>query len=143
MGAAKTGDNVQVHYTGRLIDGTEFDSSRGGEPLGFKLGEGQVIQGFDNAVTGMETGDTKKFTIPADEAYGEHKDDLVQTVERGAIPGDIDLKEGMQLRAMANDDKPVIVTVVGYDEEKVTLDANHPLAGKDLEFEVEVVAIEG
>lgn len=141
MTMAKSGDNVQVHYTGTLEDGTQFDSSKGREPLAFTLGSGQVIAGFDAAVSGMEVGETKMVRIPADEAYGQRRDDLSLTVDREQIPAEIELQIGMQLQMQQPNGQPVAVTVTEISDADVTLDANHPLAGEDLNFELELVAI--
>lgn len=136
MRQATSGDTVRVHYTGTLDDGSEFDSSVGREPLEFTLGSGQVIPGFDNAVTGMATGDTKTVTMPPDDAYGTSNPDLVQVVERERIPTNIDLEVGMLLSAGSQR-----LQVTAFDDDSVTLDANHPLAGKALTFALELVAI--
>jgi len=141
MSQAKSGDTVRVHYTGTLNDGSRFDSSEGRDPLEFTIGGGQVIPGFDEAVTGMVVGDAKSVTIPADQAYGPRVDEAVQSVPRDAIPAEIEIEEGMQLQAAAPDGQPVVVTVVSFDEESVTLDGNHPLAGQDLTFALELVEI--
>ncbi|GAB6042281.1 FKBP-type peptidyl-prolyl cis-trans isomerase [Endothiovibrio diazotrophicus] len=141
MSQAKSGDTVRVHYTGTLSDGSQFDSSQGNDPLEFTIGGGQVIPGFDAAVTGMAVGDSKSVTIPADEAYGQRIDEAIQAVPRSAIPEEIEVKEGMQLQAAAPNGQPVVVTVVSFDDESVTLDGNHPLAGQDLTFALELVEI--
>jgi peptidylprolyl isomerase len=140
MSQAKSGDTVRVHYTGTLDDGTQFDSSRGREPLEFTLGGGQMIPGFEKAVDGMAVGDSKTINIPATEAYGERHDQMVQEVPREHMPDEIELEVGMQLQA-EGPAGPVIVTVTALGEENVTLDGNHPLAGKDLTFDLELVAI--
>lgn len=136
MRQATSGDTVRVHYTGTLDDGSEFDSSAGREPLEFTLGSGQVIPGFDNAVTGMTAGDTKTVTMGPDDAYGQASPDLVQVVDRDRIPPDIDLQVGMLLSAGSQR-----LQVTAFDDDNVTLDANHPLAGKALTFALELVAI--
>jgi peptidylprolyl isomerase len=141
MAEAKAGDTVRVHYTGTLNDGQEFDSSRGREPLEFTLGTGQVIPGFDDAVTGMQPGDEKKVTLPADEAYGERRDDLVLQVERSQFPPHIQPQVGQQLQ-LQNGDQVLVVTVVEVGDDRVTLDANHPLAGQDLTFNLQLVSID-
>lgn len=143
MNTAKEGDQVQVHYRGTLEDGSEFDSSKGREPLGFTVGSGQVIGGFDDAVVGMTIGDSKEIAIEADNAYGPRRDELINEVEREQIPDHLELAEGLQLQANRPGEGPVVLTVVSFDETTVTLDANHPLAGKDLRFEIELVAIGG
>lgn len=140
MVQAKQGDTVRVHYTGTLGDGREFDSSRGLDPLTFTLGAGAVIQGFDDAVTGMTVGDEKRVTIPADEAYGRRRDELTVRLPRAELPPDLDLEEGTQLR-MEQDDQSIVVTVRELDDTTVTLDANHPLAGQALTFDLRLVEI--
>lgn len=141
MGKAKTGDTVKVHYTGTLPDGTEFDSSSGRDPIEFTIGSGDIIPGFEKAAIGMEPGETKKVTVSTDEAYGERHDELVQTVDRGQIPDSIDVEVGMQLQATGPNDEQLVLTVVHLTDESVTLDANHPLAGQDLTFEIEMIEV--
>ncbi len=143
MATAKNGDTVRVHYTGRLEDGTVFDSSAGRDPLEFTLGTGQVIGGFDEAVSGMHEGEERAARIPADDAYGQRRDDLVLEMPRQQIPEDLDLELGMRLELRQQDGNAVPVTVTDIADESVTLDANHPLAGKDLTFELELVSIQG
>jgi peptidylprolyl isomerase len=140
MAQAKQGDTVRVHYTGTLDDGEEFDSSRGLDPLTFTLGTGSVIQGFDDAVTGMTVGDEKRVTIPADEAYGPRRDELTLQLPRSELPPDLELEEGTQLR-MEQGEQSVVVTVRQLDDTTVTLDANHPLAGEALTFDLRLVDI--
>jgi peptidylprolyl isomerase len=140
MAQAKQGDTVRVHYTGTLDDGQEFDSSRGLEPLTFTLGAGAVIEGFDEAVTGMAVGDEKRVTIPAAEAYGPRRDELTLRLPRAELPADMELEEGSQLR-MEQGDQSVVVTVREVDDDSVTLDANHPLAGESLTFDLRLVEI--
>jgi peptidylprolyl isomerase len=141
MSAAATGDTVRVHYTGTLDDGSEFDSSSGGAPLEFQLGEGNVIPGFEGAVLGMAVGDSKTVNIEAANAYGPHHPEGVQEIERSAIPEEVAVEIGGKLQAMSSDNEPMVLTVVAIGEGTVTLDANHPLAGKDLSFEIELVEI--
>ena len=138
---AKKGDSVQVHYTGRLEDGSVFDTSVSREPLGFTLGDGNMIKGFDAAVYGMITGDKKTVTIPAVEAYGERKVDKMIDVPRSHVPADILPEIGLSLVLQDESGRPMPVTVVFVDEEKITLDANHELAGQDLIFDIELVKI--
>lgn len=140
MRQASTGDTVQVHYTGKLDDGSVFDSSRGRDPLEFTVGAGQVIAGFDGAVAGMRPGDRKTVTIPAEEAYGSHREELRFTVPRAQFPDDLEPEVGQQLQ-MSQNGEAAIVTVAAVADEGVTLDANHPLAGRDLTFELELVGI--
>lgn len=141
MAHAKQGDTVRVHYTGTLNDGTVFDSSVGGEPLEFTLGEGQLIPGFEKAVMGLAVGDRTTALIPSDEAYGPHRADGLIQVPRTNIPTDIQPQIGQQLQMQTQDGRPVPVRVVAVDDTSITVDANHPLAGKDLSFDIEVVAI--
>ena len=141
MTQAKRGDRVRVHYSGSLDDGTLFDSSRQRDPLEFTLGEGQLIKGFELAVDGMAAGEDKTITIPAAEAYGPHRDELVSELPRTQVPAEIELKQGLQLEAQNPDGKVVRFVVAAFDGENVTLDGNHPLAGQDLTFEIEVVEI--
>jgi FKBP-type peptidyl-prolyl cis-trans isomerase 2 len=141
MSQAKTGDTVQVHYTGRLSDGSQFDSSDGREPIQFEVGQGQVIPGFENEVVGLSVGDTKTFTIPAAEAYGLHREDWVVKVPRDQMPAQLELEEGRQLQVKQESGDVAVVTITGLTETEVTLDANHPLAGQDLTFDIELVAI--
>ena len=139
MKEVKIGDKVKVHYTGRFPDDQIFDSSEGKEPLAFTVGDKQVIEGFDSAVTGMKVGEKKTVTIDAAEAYGPRHDHLVVEVERSNIPAEIDIKEGIQLEMIRDDEERMVVTVVGLTDEFVTVDANHPMAGRDLVFDLELV----
>lgn len=141
MAQAKQGDTVRVHYTGKLDDGSVFDSSAGGEPLEFTLGSSQLIPGFEKAVDGMEVGTTTTTHIPSDEAYGPHQDEGLIDVPRDRIPAEIDLEVGQQLQMQTQDGRPVPVRVIEVGEAEIKVDANHPLAGKDLSFEIELVAI--
>ncbi|MBN1917246.1 MAG: peptidylprolyl isomerase [Verrucomicrobia bacterium] len=138
---AAHGDTVKIHYTGMLIDGTVFDSSRDGEPLEFTLGSGQVIEGFEQAVLGMSPGESKTATIPAAEAYGPRYEEMVVTVERGQLPDELDPQVGQRLRVEQGEGEALIVTVVEASGSNVTLDGNHPLAGLDLTFALELVEI--
>lgn len=142
MSEVNKGDTVKVHYTGKLDDGTVFDSSENREPLEFTVGENQVIPGFENAVQGMSPGDEKTVTIPAAEAYGEHNPALIQQIDRQQIPDDVPLQIGQQLQVQSQDGKPFVVTVTELEETSVTLDANHPLAGQNLTFELQLVSAE-
>lgn len=141
MTKAKSGDTVKIHYTGTLPDGTQFDSSQGRDPLEFTLGSGQIIQGLDAEVQGMEVGDQNKVTVPAAEAYGSRDPQNVQQVPRGSIPQEVNVQPGAQLQARAQDGNTVLLTVIEATDEQVTVDANHPLAGQDLVFNVELVEI--
>ena len=143
MSTAQKGNTVKVHYTGRLKDGTVFDSSRQrNEPIEFTLGQKNMIAGFEKAVEGMSVGDTKTAEIPANEAYGDKKDDMIIQVPKGEIPQDITPEVGQQLAMQGNNGQQVPVTVTEVTEQGITLDANHPLAGKDLVFDLELVEVE-
>ncbi|MBP5858977.1 peptidylprolyl isomerase [Marivibrio halodurans] len=141
MSAAKDGDTVKVHYTGRLEDGSEFDSSRQREPIEFKIGDGEILPGVEQAVVGLEPGGTNEVTLPADDAYGPRRDDMIQEIERSVLPQEIEPEVGLQLQAQSPNGQPLLLTITDVGEEKVTVDANHPLAGKDLTFEVELVEV--
>lgn len=141
MAHAKQGDTVKVHYTGKLDDGTVFDSSVEGDPLEFTLGSGQIIPGFDEAVNGMAVGEKKVVQIPSEKAYGPHREDMTAEVPRGELPPEIEPAVGMQLQANQQDGRTMVVTVTQVKDENVTLDANHPLAGKDLTFDIELLEV--
>lgn len=141
MSQAKSGDTVKIHYTGTLEDGTEFDSSAGREPLEFALGGGQVIPGFDSAVDGMAVGENKTVTIPAGEAYGDRHDQLVQEVPKSALPSEMEPSVGMQLQSQSPDGQVMNLVITEVADESVTVDANHPLAGQELTFAIELVEI--
>ncbi|WP_121630244.1 FKBP-type peptidyl-prolyl cis-trans isomerase [Tropicibacter alexandrii] len=141
MTQVKSGDTVRIHYTGTLTDGTTFDSSDGRDPLEFTIGSGQIIPGLEKAIPGMEVGEKKRVEIPADEAYGQPNPQAIQSVPRTEIPDNIPLDLGTQLQVQTPTGQVMPVTVVEVTEEQVTLDANHPLAGKDLVFDFELVAI--
>ncbi len=139
---AKNGDTVQVNYTGKLADGTVFDSSVGRDPLEFTLGKGNMIPGFEKAVLGMKVGEKKTVTIPSDEAYGPHLDDMVIEVPEEKLPSNIEPKVGQMLEATGQNGEKIRFTITNIsDNSTVTLDANHPLAGKDLTFDIELVKI--
>ena len=138
---AKQGDTVRIHYTGTLADGSTFDSSVGREPLEFTVGSGQIIPGLDGAIPGMEVGETKSVEIPAEHAYGAADPNARQAIPREQVPANIPLDIGTQLQLQAPTGQTIPVTVAEVTEEHVVLDANHPLAGKDLTFEVELVEI--
>jgi len=141
MSNATSGDRVKIHYTGKLEDGTEFDSSAGRDPLEFQLGSGQVIAGFDKAVEGMAVGDRKSVTIPPEQAYGPRQERMVQDVPKSALPEDLTPTEGMALQTKDQNGNTVRLTVTDVREDAITVDANHPLAGKSLEFDIELVEI--
>jgi FKBP-type peptidyl-prolyl cis-trans isomerase 2 len=141
MTAAQQGDTVKVHYTGRLDDGTPFDSSDGGDPLEFTLGGGQIIPGFEEAVVGMEPGQDKTVTIDADQAYGPVREELQVVVDRSEFPENVDPEVGQRLQIQQPNGATTIVTVTETNDESVTLDANHPLAGKELTFDLRLVEI--
>ncbi len=141
MTQVKTGDTVRLHYTGTLADGATFDTSDGRDPLEFTVGSGQIIPGLDQAIPGMEVGDKKVVEVPADEAYGQPHPNARQDIPRSEIPEDIPLEVGVQLQMQAPDGQAIPVRVVAVTDETVTLDANHPLAGQDLTFAIELVSI--
>jgi FKBP-type peptidyl-prolyl cis-trans isomerase 2 len=141
MAKAKTGDTVKVHYTGKLNNGDVFDSSVNADPLQFTIGAKQMIPAFEEAMVDMEVGEKKTIEISAEGAYGQRREDLTQTVERNMLPAEIELKEGLRLTAQDPNGQPFIVTIAKFDDESVTLDGNHPLAGEDLTFDVELVEI--
>ena len=141
MSQAKSGDTVKIHYTGTLDDGTQFDSSSGREPLEFTLGSGQVIPGFEQAVEGMAVGDSKSVNIPPEEAYGPRHEQMIQEVPKTALPDDLEPVEGMALQAQGQDGKVINLTVTAVQDESITVDGNHPLAGKALNFDIELVDI--
>ena len=141
MAEAKQGDTVHVHYTGKLDDGTVFDSSIDREPLEFTLGQGQVIPGFEEAVEGMNPGESKTATIAAAQAYGTHREEMVVSVNRSELPPHLDLAVGQQLEIRQPQGDSIVVRVSEVSESTVTLDANHPLAGEDLTFEIQLVEI--
>lgn len=141
MTQAKQGDCVKIHYTGKLTDGTMFDSSAGRDPLQFTIGSGQVIPGFDEAVDGMKVGESKNITIPADKAYGPRNEQMVMEIPKSQVPPDIDPQVNQQLQMGGPNGEVVVVKVVEVTDEFITLDANPPLAGEDLNFDIELVAI--
>ncbi len=143
MSNAKTGDTVKIHYTGTLDDGTQFDSSAGRDPLEFELGGGQVIPGFDSAVEGMAVGENKNVRIEPDQAYGERHEQLVQQVPRSALPDDLKPQVGMGLQSQSPDGQVMMLIVTEVGDEEITVDANHPLAGQALNFDIELVEIGG
>jgi len=141
MPEAKQNDTVRVHYTGKLDDGSVFDSSLEREPIEFTIGEGHVIPGFEQAVVGMNLGETKTVRIQSDDAYGPYREDMVLTVERSQFPPDIEPTVGQALQVQQSNGEPFVVTVSEVSDASVKLDANHPLAGKDLTFDIQLVEI--
>lgn len=141
MAKAKQGDRVNVHYTGKLEDGTVFDTSVGSEPLQFTIGEGEVIQAFEKAVVGMNPGELKTIKIMANEAYGLHREELMMVVDRVRFPANFQLEVGQHLQIRQEDGNLFFVTVADVSAANVTLDANHPLAGKDLTFDMQLVGV--
>jgi peptidylprolyl isomerase len=138
---AKLGDTVKVHYTGKLDDGTVFDSSVDRDPLEFTIGSGNIIPGFEQAVVGMTPGESKTEVIPNDQAYGPYMDEMVVIVDRRQMPGDLQPEVGQQLQIQQETGQVIPVVVTDISDGSITLDANHPLAGEDLTFEIELVAI--
>ena len=138
---AETGDTVRVHYTGRLQNGEVFDTSAGDEPLEFTLGQGQMIRGFEQAVLGMQVGDNKTVTITVDEAYGPRRDDLILEVSRDELPDDLEPDVGMLLQSSQPDGSVIIFTITEVSDTTIKVDGNHPLAGLELTFDIELVEI--
>ncbi len=141
MKKAEKGNTVKVHYTGSLDDGSVFDSSRDRDPLEFTVGSGHVIKGFDQAVAGMEVGEQKTVKIPAEEAYGSLREEMLVTVKRNQVPANIELYEGLHLQLTQPNGTIFNVMVTNLTNDEVTLDGNHPLAGKDLNFDIELVEV--
>lgn len=143
MQQVKSGDTVKVHYHGKLTDGTTFDSSEGREPLEFEVGSGSVIPGFDTGVTGMQIGEKKTVNIPVDEAYGPKQEDLYMEFPIDRFPEDMKPEVGMQLNMSNGSEQDFPVVIAEVHDDTVILDANHPLAGEDLTFDLELVEIKG
>ncbi|MBE9546103.1 MAG: peptidylprolyl isomerase [Proteobacteria bacterium] len=141
MAQAKQGDTVKVHYTGKLEDGTVFDSSIDRDPLQFEVGTGQVIPGFEQGVVGMSLSELKTIKVQADEAYGPYREEMVVVVDQNQFPADLNIEVGQQLQVNQSEDQKIIVTITDVSESGVTLDANHPLAGKDLTFDIRLIEI--
>lgn len=137
----KEGDKVKVEYTGTLEDGTVFDTSEGKEPLEFEVGAKQVIPGFEEAVKGMEQGEEKEVTLPKEEAYGEHHEQLVKQVPKEQVPEGMELKEGAMLGVTLPDGRQIPAKILEVGDKEVKIDLNHPLAGKTLKFKIKVVEI--
>ena len=143
MAQVKSGDKVKVHYHGKLTTGETFDSSEGREPLEFEVGSGMVIKGFDDGVTGMVVGDKKTINIPFDEAYGPRNPDMLIEMPKDRFPKDMEIEVGMPLGMSDQNGQQFQVTIVEIKDDVVILDANHPLAGQDLVFDLELVEIVG
>jgi len=141
MTQTKSGDNVKVHYTGKLQEGDIFDSSEGRPPLEFRIGDGKVIAGFEQGVIGMEIGEKKQISISPEEGYGVRNEELVAVIEKTLLPSDVDTSVGQQLQVKQKDGTTIQLVVTAATDDDVTLDANHPLAGKTLLFDVELVEI--
>ncbi len=142
MKIAKKGDTVRVHYVGKTKDGEVFDSSKGREPLEFRIGDKKMIPGFEAALVGMSEGSTKSVTLPSSEAYGPHDRTLISKVEKSLLPADLPISVGTRLQIGDENDIPAIVTITDITESTITLDANHPLAGEDLAFDIELVDLQ-
>jgi len=141
MQKAKSGDKVKVHYHGKLTDGSTFDSSEGRDPLEFTVGSGQVIKGFDDAVVDMAPGEKKTVQIPVDQAYGQRNDDMMMEYPKTEFPADMIPEVGMELHMSDNMGNVFPVVITEILDDMVILDANHPLAGEDLTFDIELVSI--
>ena len=140
---AKQGDTVQIHYTGKLEDGTVFDTSEGREPIEFTIGQGQVIPGFEEGVTDMAEGEKKSISIEPENAYGPKRDDLIQDVPRTQFPEEAKVEEGAQFQARTQTGQTINLTVVDVKDDVVTVDGNHPLAGQTLNFDLKLEKIVG
>ena len=141
MGQVKNGDTVKVHYTGKFDDGRIFDSSDNHGPLEFTIGEGRIIPGFEQAMIGMEPSESKTIKIPFDKAYGPYNKEMVMLVERNQFPPHLNPELGQKIQIPKTDGQTIIFTVTDASESNVTLDANHPLAGKDLTFDIQLIEI--
>ncbi len=141
MGQAKQGDVIRVHYTGRLEDGTQFDSSMDSDPIEFTVGNGDLIAGFENGVVGMEVGEKKTITIPPDQAYGDRQDTLIAEINKSDFPSEITPEIGLPLQVQHPDGNQINVIIIEMTENTVTIDANPPLAGETLIFDLELVEI--
>jgi len=142
MSTVANGSKVKIHYTGTFENGEVFDSSRDAEPLEFEVGTGQVIPGFDNAVVGMKVGETKSVRLPEGEAYGPYNEEMVFDAEPDQFEEGLLPEVGQQFQTQLEDETPLLLTVKSVDDGKVVLDANHPMAGKILNFDLEVVSID-
>lgn len=138
----ENGQKVKIHYTGTLDDGSQFDSSAGRDPLEFEMGAGMVIPGFEKGVQGMEVGEKKSIHIPAAEAYGERREEMIMQFDRSQLPDGLEPTVGMGLQMQGPEGQPVPVMITAVDEESITIDANHQLAGQNLNFELELVEVD-
>ena len=141
MAQAEAGDRVKINFTGKLEDGSVFANTADSEPLEFQLGEGRIIPGVEKAVEGMNVGESKTVKVPPEQAYGRRLDELVEEVGRDKFPKDIELQVGQKFDVPQQEGQPMVVRVVDVSEQTVTLDGNHPLAGRDLTFELELIEI--
>jgi len=141
MAKAKNGDLVKVHYTGKMDDGSVFDTSTDSEPLEFKLGDGKVIPGFENSIIGMEIGEKKNVNIASDDAYGKHRSEMILQVPKEQVPPDVETKVGDRLQMKSDKGDTLVVVVTEVNDDGITIDGNHPLAGKDLNFDLELIEI--
>jgi peptidylprolyl isomerase len=141
MAAAGQGDTVKVHYSGSFVDGTQFDSSHGGAPLEFTIGSGQIVPGFEEAVVGMQPGESKSTTIPPEKAYGLYREELAVQVNRTDLPPDLLPEVGQRLQLENKEGRTLVVLITDVNDANITLDANHPLAGKALNFEISLLEI--
>ncbi|MBW1740581.1 MAG: peptidylprolyl isomerase [Deltaproteobacteria bacterium] len=141
MAQARNGDTVKVHYTGKFEDGAVFDSSSNRDPMQFVIGEGRLIPGFEKAIVGMSPGESKSVTLLPEEAYGPHHEQMVQVIDRKQVPSNLKLEVGQQLEVRRPDGQITLLMVTDVSDSSVTLDANHPLAGKNLIFDIELVEI--
>ncbi len=141
MAQAKRGDSVKINFTGKLENGSVFANTADSEPLEFKLGEGRIIPGIENAVEGMNVGESKSVKVPPAQAYGQRREELVEKVGRDKFPKDIEPKVGQKFEIPQQQGQPMVVRVVDVSEQTVTLDGNHPLAGEDLTFDLELLEI--
>jgi peptidylprolyl isomerase len=141
MNQAKSGDRVKIHYTGKLNDGTVFADSKKSEPLEFTLGAGQIIPGVDEAVQGMEPGQSKTVTIPPEKAYGPRQEGLTKDIPKGDLPEGMQPQVGQSLKVDRPNGEPMIVSITAVSDSNITVDANHPLAGKDLDFKLELLEV--
>ena len=141
MAQAKTGNHVRVNFTGRLDDGTIFATSVNDEPIEFTMGDNEVLPAIEDAVEGMEPGESKTVRIPAEDAFGLRREDLIQEIPRASLPEEMEVEIGQQLWVEEMDEEPVTVSVVDVSDATITIDANHPLAGEDLIFDLEVLDV--